>query len=116
MRYSAVEGDYEGFHTIELRDAETNLVATIAPGLGNNCFFLTLSGLQFLFCPAEPLNALVARKALFGIPFLSPWANRLDHDGYLANGSSFLLNRDLNNIRNDQNGQPIHGLLLFEKW
>jgi aldose 1-epimerase len=116
MRYSAVQGEKEGFHTVELRDSETDLAATIAPGLGNNCFSLVVSGLDFLFSPAEPIEALIARKALFGVPFLSPWANRLDHDGYWANGARFLLNRDLNNIRSDQHGQPIHGLLLFESW
>ena len=53
------------------------------------------------------------RPSQNGIPFLGPWANRLDGDAYWANGKRYLLNPDVVEIRRDPNGLPIHGLLLF---
>jgi aldose 1-epimerase len=47
------------------------------------------------------------------VPFLAPWANRLDDDAFWANGKQYRLNPDLNNLRRDPHRKPIHGLLLF---
>jgi aldose 1-epimerase len=47
------------------------------------------------------------------VPFLAPWANRLDGDGYWANGKRYLLNPNLGNVRRDGHEKPIHGVLLF---
>jgi aldose 1-epimerase len=51
------------------------------------------------------------RPRLCGVPFLAPWANRLDGDGFWANGKRYLLNAELGNLRRDGNQKPIHGLL-----
>jgi len=48
-----------------------------------------------------------------GIPLLAPWANRLDGDAFWANGKHYLLNKDVVKIERDENGLPIHGLLLY---
>jgi aldose 1-epimerase len=57
-----------------------------------------------------------ANPALCGVPFLEPWANRLDQDAYYANGKKYLLNPELGNVRRDPNQKPIHGLLLFSPY
>ena len=54
-----------------------------------------------------------AKPALAGVPFLWPWANRIDQDAYWVNGKKYLLNPELGNFRYDGNHKPIHGLLAF---
>ena len=43
-----------------------------------------------------------------GIPFLAPWANRLDEEAFYANGKRYAFDMALGNVRA---GVPIHGLL-----
>jgi aldose 1-epimerase len=50
---------------------------------------------------------------LCGVPFLAPWANRIDGDSYWVGERRYVLNPALNNLRRDGNGKPIHGLLNF---
>src|SRR5438552_6380944 len=54
-----------------------------------------------------------AKPVQAGVPFLAPWANRLDQDAYFANGKKYRLNPDLANFRRDANQKPIHGLLVY---
>jgi aldose 1-epimerase len=56
---------------------------------------------------------LKANPRLCGIPFLAPWANRIDGLAYWVNDRKYLLNQALGNLRLDSNQKPIHGLLLF---
>jgi aldose 1-epimerase len=51
------------------------------------------------------------KPSFAGIPFMAPWANRLDQDAFYANGKKYLLNPELENFRRDPNQKPIHGLL-----
>lgn len=89
---------------IELQDGD--MVARIDPEYGNNARSLTLRGQEFISTGAGAGH-------LDGIPLLAPWANRLDGLAYFANGREFRLNPALQNLRLDQNGLPIHGLVLF---
>jgi aldose 1-epimerase len=59
---------------------------------------------------------MAAKPAFCGIPFLAPWANRLDGDAYWANGKHYQLNAKLGNIRRDAHQSPIHGLLNFSPY
>ena len=59
--------------------------------------------------PAE----LKAKPTLCGIPFLAPWANRVETDAYWLNGKKYLLNPDLGNVRPDRNKIAMHGFLTF---
>jgi aldose 1-epimerase len=91
-------------------------VVEIVPEAGNNTVSLAVGDNEFLWRPERSLDELVRHRLLFGIPFLSPWANRLDENGYWIDGSQYHLNPGLGNIRFDHSQQPIHGLLLFEQW
>jgi aldose 1-epimerase len=52
-----------------------------------------------------------------GIPLLYPWANRLAGFDYSALGRSVALDPDSPQLRFDQNGLPIHGLLMgWPRW
>ena len=43
-----------------------------------------------------------------GIPFIGPWANRLDEQAFYANGKRYSFDMDLGNVRG---AIPIHGFL-----
>ncbi len=116
MRYSIAETKQDGLQVICLRDSEADLRAEVLPEAGLNTAALILKGHNFLWRPELPLSDIVDRKLMFGIPFLAPWANRLNANSYWVNGAKFEINRGLMNIRPDHYDQPIHGLLLFEKW
>ena len=57
------------------------------------------------------LAEYAATGATMGIPFLHPWANRLERFGYSAAGKSVELEAGSPLIAVDPNGLPIHGLL-----
>src|SRR5262249_34708760 len=63
--------------------------------------------------PYSSVSELKAKPAMAGNPFLAPWANRLDSDGFWANGKRYQLNPGLNNFRRDGSKQPIHGLVVY---
>ncbi len=69
---------------------------------------MIVDGREYIWTP-KPWSA----PALAGIPLLAPWANRIDGDSYCANGSRYILNAALENLRRDANHLPIHGLLAF---
>lgn len=85
--------------------------ATVEPGLGNIATSLRVRGEEVLWMP-ENWN----RASLAGVPFLAPWANRLDQDAFYANGKKYFLNPGLGNFRRDGGGLPIHGLLAFSPY
>ncbi len=93
---------------LRIEDAAHEMEAVIEPALGNMATSLRVRGQEVLWMPEDR-----APPALAGIPFLAPWANRLDRDAYFVNGKEFLLNSGLGNLRRDPNGLPIHGLLAF---
>jgi aldose 1-epimerase len=74
-----------------------------------------VGGRNFLHFPYTGLAEFARAPRLCGVPFLGPWANRLDGDAYWANGKRYLLNPSLGNLRRDGNQKPIHGVLGFSK-
>ena len=53
-------------------------------------------------------RALSASPAATGIPFMAPWANRLDEPAFYANGRRHAFDMTLGNIRGEV---PIHGFV-----
>jgi aldose 1-epimerase len=84
---------------VQLEDAAHGIVVTIAPSAGNLTREMTVKGENVL----GPL----------GIPFLGPWANRLDEQAFYANGKRYALNMELGNVRG---AHPIHGFLSAAVW
>lgn len=102
---------------IQLRDQERDLLVSILPSRGNMAYELLHGGGNWLWSPfRDPLTEMDGSTALFGIPLLSPWANRLSSDTYKINGVEYTLNRRINNLRVDHNYLAIHGLVLFAPW
>ena len=111
--YSSRKTVVDGVSVIQLTDAGHHTVVSIAPSVGNNAYEMKVGGKNVFWFPYDSPAAFVASPKLCGNPFLAPWANRIDENGFYANGRYYLLNGKLGNIRRDGNQLPIHGLLLF---
>jgi aldose 1-epimerase len=111
--YSARESDTGGIATVQLADTARQMTLGIVPGVGNVAYEWLVSGRNFLYFPYASVSEFAQRPRLCGVPFLAPWANRLDGDGYWANGKRYVLNAELGNLRRDGNQKPIHGLLSY---
>ena len=111
--YSANKAVADGMEIVQLADRARSTEVSIVPGVGNIAYAMTVRGKNILWFPFRSLTELKAKPVLCGVPFLAPWANRLDQDAFYANGKKYLLNPELGNLRRDPNGKPIHGLLLF---
>ena len=115
-RYRADCIAIDGVPVIELEDRERDLTASIVPSHGNIAFSLLHCKKNWIFSPYESPAHMAGETTLFGIPLLSPWANRLGSDQYQVNGGRYQLNRSLGNLRLDKHGLAIHGLVLFASW
>jgi aldose 1-epimerase len=93
-----------------LHDDGSDLHATWVPEAGMLGASLVHQGQELLWQGAG-VRAYAERCAFMGIPFLHPWANRLDHFGYAAGGHEVVLDPASPLLLLEENGLPIHGLL-----
>jgi aldose 1-epimerase len=94
--------------TVQLEDTAHQIVVSIVPSIGNVAYEMKVKGVNVLRFPYASLEEFKARPRLSGIPFLGPWANRLDELGFYANGKKYTFNMELGNVRGPR---PIHGFL-----
>lgn len=113
--YSAQRVTVDGVEVIRLTDESHKAQVSIAPTLGNNAYEFQVHGKNVMWFPVTNLSEFKTKPVFSGNPFLAPWANRLDHDGFYANGKHYALNPQLNNYRRDGSKQPIHGLLSYAR-
>ncbi|MDE3164216.1 MAG: aldose 1-epimerase [Acidobacteriota bacterium] len=113
MAYSAHTTTIGGIDTVQLADSSRDIQLAIAPSIGNMAYSWTVHGRNYLHFPYDSPAAFAQQPRLCAVPFLAPWANRIDGDAYWANGKRYLLNPALGNLRRDGNQKPIHGLLNF---
>jgi aldose 1-epimerase len=111
--FSAQKLEVDGIEIVRLTDAAHNIRVSVAPSLGNNSYEMTVNGQPVFWSPYSSPSELKSKPTFLGAPFLAPWANRLDRDGFFANGKSYALNPALKNYRYDSNHHPIHGLLSY---
>ena len=111
--YSAQSANVDSIEIVRLADAGRHMEVSIATSVGNIAYDMQVNGKPILLRPSATLSEWKAKPSQAGIPFLAPWANRLDTDSYWANGRKYLLNPDAAALRRDGNGLAIHGLLLF---
>jgi aldose 1-epimerase len=93
---------------VHLQDDATGTAVSIVPSVGNIAFELTVKGQNVLRWPFASLDQFKARPAMSGIPFVGPWANRLDEQAFYANGRRYAFDMELGNVRG---AIPIHGFL-----
>lgn len=111
--YSAHKTMVDGIEVLQLADASRHMQVSIAPSIGNMAYEIAVNGKNALWFPFHSLADFKAQPVFCAIPFLAPWANRIDGDAYWANGRHYLLNPDLGNLRRDAHQKPIHGILNF---
>ncbi|HUP04501.1 MAG TPA: aldose 1-epimerase [Bryobacteraceae bacterium] len=111
--YSVRRESVDGVDIVRLADAARRTEAAIAPANGNMACELNVGGRNALWFPYSSPAAWRAKPSMCGVPFLAPWANRLDGDAYWANGKRYLLNPGAGALHRDANGRPIHGLLRY---
>ena len=114
--YSATQTAADGVAIVRLSDAVHKAEVSIVPSVGNMAYEFKVNGKNALWFPYTKVSDFAAHPQFCGIPFLAPWANRLDDYAFYANGKKFLLNPNLGNLRPDQNHLPIHGLLMFSSY
>ena len=99
---------------IHLEDSAHQIRASIVPSVGNVAFEMRVKGQNVLYFPYADIAAFRSHPSVSGIPFLGPWANRLDEQAFYANGKRYAFNMDLGNV---SGAHPIHGFLSFtDKW
>lgn len=115
--YTVSKKVVEGHATYHLLDSARKMDVGIAPDIGNLAYEFKVNGKNVLIPPESFKSYLEKRWFCCGIPFLAPYANRIDHDYYFFQGKKYLLNGDLGNLLRDGANQPIHGLLVFDtRW
>jgi aldose 1-epimerase len=112
--YSVEKKTVDGYTTYHLLDAQRKMDFGVVPKLGNFAYQFEANGKDVLI-PAESLKDYAAKRWFCcGIPFLAPWANRIDQDYYYFNGKKYLFNDSLGNLLHiPPYNLIIHGLLVF---
>jgi aldose 1-epimerase len=109
QQYSATrDGD-----VVSLEDTKTRTVVSVMPSRGNNAFDMKVKGKKVLQFPFDSAAQFKSRGSMSGIPYLGPWANRLDEMAFYANGKKYQLNAGLGNVRGPN---PMHGFLMTVPW
>jgi aldose 1-epimerase len=109
--YAAEKILVDGVPVIRLRDSVRGMEVSILPSIGNIAYEMKVHGKNILFFPDVKLSDFQKKPMQTGIPFLAPWANRIDDTGFWANGKKYEFDMALGNFRKDGKGLPIHGLL-----
>ena len=99
---------------VQLEDAKNQTVISILPSVGDITFSMKVRGQEILRWPYASVEEFKARPGLSGIPFVGPWANRLDEQAFYANGRKYAFDMSLGNVRG---AIPIHGFLTTnDQW
>jgi aldose 1-epimerase len=116
VAYRIEEALADGLPAWALHDDAADLHATWVPEAGMLGASLVHRGQEHLWQGAG-VGAYAQARRFMGIPFLHPWANRLDHFGYEVGGREVVLDRASPLLLLDDNGLPIHGVLnALPRW
>jgi aldose 1-epimerase len=108
QNYTARRTSEQGVAVIRLADQAKGVDVSVVPSLGNRATEMKVHGKNILYSPVSDLAELTRTPNLSGVPFLAPWANRLNEESFWANGKKYTFNMTLGNVRGPI---PIHGLL-----
>jgi aldose 1-epimerase len=94
---------------VQLDDAKRETRVSIVPSAGNITLEMRVRGHNVLRYPYDSVEEYKSRGGgSIGIPFLGPWADRLDEQAFYANGRRYAFDMSLGNVRG---ANPIHGFL-----
>jgi aldose 1-epimerase len=110
QRYTAARDG----EVVRLRDRTADIVVSILPSAGNIAFEMRVQGQNVLRFPHRTVADFKAQPNATGIPFMGPWANRLDEQAFYANGKRYAFDMSLGNVRGNI---PIHGFITTtDQW
>jgi aldose 1-epimerase len=115
QNYTAERAQRDGVGIVRLTDKSHSTEVVIVPSVGNTAVEMKVNGKNAFWFPPGNLAEYKAKPVFSGNPFLAPWANRLDQDGFYANGKHYALDPGLKNYRTDAHDHPIHGLLSYAR-
>lgn len=95
---------------VRLEDTRTQTVVSVLPSVGDVAFEMKVKGQDVLYWPFTSVDDFKAKPEYSGIPFLGPWANRLDEQAFYANGLRYAFDMSLGNV---SGAIPIHGFLIW---
>ena len=98
---------------VELIDSGRQTTVSILPAMGNLAVEMKVKGHNVLRFPFDSAAAYKGGAGSIGIPFLAPWADRLDEQAFYANGKRYAFDMSLGNVRGTN---PIHGFLGSASW
>lgn len=104
QRYAAVRDG----EVVRLTDRTRDTAVEIVPGVGNIATALRVKGHNVLRYQHASLADFRTRPGATGIPFMGPWAGRLDEQAFYANGRRHGFDMTLGNVRGEV---PIHGFI-----
>ena len=104
QRYAAVQDG----EIVRLTDRTTDTIVSTMPSVGNIVFDMRVKGHNVLRYPHATVADFKARPGMTGVPFMGPWANRLNEQAFYANGRRYAFDMSLGNVRGEV---PIHGFL-----
>lgn len=108
MPYKCEQTTDHGVPVVRLTDSDHGMEVSVIPSVGNVAYEIKSHGNNILYFPYPDVSAFQKSPVLSGVPFLAPWANRLDQQGFWANGRINRFNMGLGNVQGEI---PIHGLL-----
>lgn len=100
---------------VQLEDQKTLTVVSIITSVGMMAYEMKVKGHNVVRFTLPSIDDLRAKPAgMQGIPFMGPWANRLDEQAFYANGKRYPFDMELGNV----NGAiPIHGFMTrTDQW
>jgi len=98
-------------NVVRLEDVKHQTVVAIMPSNGNAALEMKVKGKDAISCPYTSAAAMQKARGVSGVPFLGPWANRLDEAAFYANGKKYLFNLELGNLHVEAGNHPNHGFL-----
>ena len=108
QNYTARKTTDHGVAIVRLADAAKGVEVSIVPSIGNRAYEMNVHGKNILYFGSADVGAFQKQPEMSGIPFLAPWANRIDGPEFWANGKKYAFNMTLGNVRG---ALPIHGML-----
>jgi aldose 1-epimerase len=102
---------------VDLTDRVADITVSVVPSVGNIAVSMKIGGHEFLWWPYSSIADFKTKPQMSGIPFLAPWANRLDEPAFYANETRYPFDMTLGNVRFDTPGIPIHGFVtMTDHW
>ncbi len=113
--YSVSVHDVEGHATYHLRDAARQMDVGVVPDMGNIVYTFQDHGKDVIVPIPSLTGFLKTHWFCCGIPFLAPWADRIDQNYFYFQDKQYRFNESLGNLLHvPPTHFIIHGLLVFD--